>query len=45
MKQTRVPVPLTPDQHEIIKKAADELGLTISAYMRVAALEKVKRDG
>lgn len=45
MKQVRVPVPLSPEQHEAIKAAADALGLTLSAYLRVAALEKVKRDG
>lgn len=44
MKQVRVPVPLDAEQHKAIKKAADDLGLTLSAYMRVAALEKVKRD-
>lgn len=37
---SRVPVPLTKGQHETIKKAADQYGLGIAAYMRVAALEK-----
>ena len=41
----RIPVALSDEQHKAIKQAAQALGLTISAYVRVAALEKVRRDG
>lgn len=42
MTKPRVPVTLTKEQHEIITKAAESVGLTISAYLRLAALEKAK---
>ena len=37
----RVPVTLEDDQHKKISAAADAVGLTISAYLRFAALERV----
>jgi uncharacterized protein (DUF1778 family) len=40
----RIPVPLSEEQHRAIKAAADALGLTMSQYLRVAALEKAKSD-
>lgn len=40
MTKTRVPVSLTDEQHAALLAAADKVGLTISAYIRMAALEK-----
>lgn len=40
----RVPVTLDNDQHAIIAAAAEAVGLTISAYLRMAALERAKRE-
>lgn len=42
MTKPRVPVTLTDAQHEKILKAANADGLTISAFMRTAALEKAR---
>ena len=39
----RVPVTLSNEQHEIITKAANAVGLTVSAFLRLAALEKAKQ--
>lgn len=40
-KPVRVPVSLTEDQHKALTKEAERLGLTISAFMRMAALERM----
>ena len=40
----RVPVTLTPDQRDLLEAKAAKLGLTISAYIRMAALEKANKD-
>lgn len=40
----RLSITLTTKQHDKIKAAADELGLSISAFLSVAAAEKIKRD-
>jgi len=39
-KPVRVPVSLTAEQYGAILAAAEKLGLTISAYIRMAALAK-----
>lgn len=39
-KDIRVPVSLNEAQHREISKAASRLGLTLSAFIRMAALEK-----
>lgn len=39
-KDIRVPVSLTPEQHQLLTQAASERGLTLSAFIRMAALEK-----
>lgn len=44
MKNKRVPISLTEDQHQALEQAAAAMGLTISSYIRLAALERVKRD-
>lgn len=44
-KSIRIPVTLTEDQHEKLTAAAEALGLTISAYIRAAALREAGRDG
>ena len=36
----RVPITLTESQHLNLTKAAEKLGLTISAYIRMVALER-----
>lgn len=45
MTQQRIAIPLTDEQREILERNAKALGLTLSAYIRLAALEKAKRDG
>ena len=40
-KDVRVPVSLTTAQHEQLTAAARTLGLTLSAFIRLAALERV----
>lgn len=44
MNNPRVPVTLTDEQHEILKAAAAKVGLTISAYIRMAALKEAQRN-
>ena len=44
MKNKRVPISLTEDQHKALEQAAAAMGLTISSYIRLAALELAKRD-
>tara|TARA_R110002153_G_scaffold261335_1_gene421708 strand:- start:48 stop:329 length:282 start_codon:yes stop_codon:yes gene_type:complete len=44
MEKKRVPISLTEDQHKALEQAAAAMGLTISSYIRLAALERVKRD-
>jgi uncharacterized protein (DUF1778 family) len=44
MEKKRVPISLTEDQHKSLEQAAAAMGLTISSYIRLAALERVKRD-
>lgn len=39
-KTVRVPVSLTEEQHERLTQAAERLGLTISAFIRMAALKE-----
>ena len=39
-KTLRVPVTLTDDQHAKLVASAERRGLTISAFIRMAALEK-----
>lgn len=43
MNKPRVPVTLTDEQHQLLTKAAEAVGLTISAYIRMAALEKATK--
>jgi len=40
----RVPITLNDEQHARLKQAAEKLGLTISAYIRMVALEKAGND-
>jgi uncharacterized protein (DUF1778 family) len=40
----RVAVALTVDQHDKLKKAAQEAGLTLSSFLRMLALERVRND-
>ena len=42
-KTIRVPVALTEEQHEVLSRAASEIGLTLSAFLRAAALEKARK--
>lgn len=39
MNKKRAVINLTDGQHEIILKAAEKLGLSVPAYMKVKALE------
>lgn len=41
----RIPVVLTPEQHEILSRAAAALGLPLSAFLRMAALDMATRRG
>lgn len=43
MQGLRIQVGLTKDQHAVLAAAAEKVGLTISAYLRVAALEKAAK--
>jgi len=40
----RLSITLSRKQHTKIKAAADELGLSISGFLSVAAAEKIQRD-
>lgn len=40
----RLSITLTKKQHTKIKEAAEELGLSISGFLSVAAAEKIQRD-
>jgi uncharacterized protein (DUF1778 family) len=40
MTKPRVPVTLTDEQHAVILAAAERVGLTISAFIRMAALKE-----
>ena len=42
--KTRIPVTLTGEQHESLTRAAEKVGLTISAYIRMVALEKANTN-
>jgi uncharacterized protein (DUF1778 family) len=43
-REKMISVRLTPDEHDRLTRAADEVGLKISQYLRVAALEKARRE-
>jgi uncharacterized protein (DUF1778 family) len=45
MNKPRVPVTLTEEQHKTLLTAAEAVGLTISAYIRMAALERAAGGG
>ncbi len=42
MAQKRAIVNLTDDQHKVLKEAADMLGLSVPAFLRVKALEAAR---
>ena len=44
-RSERIPVQVTPDEKEELEKAAAELGLGVSTYMRLKALEAARSDG
>lgn len=37
--EKKVLVPMTDEQHDQIKKKADEMGLPVTAYMRIMSLQ------
>ena len=39
-----VSVRLTPDEHALMAESADAIGLKLSQFLRVAALEKARRE-
>lgn len=41
----RVPITLTEEQHAALQEAATELGLTISSFIRMKALEALRKQG
>lgn len=43
-EKTRLSITLSQAQYEKIKAAADELGISISSFLSVAAMEKLQRD-
>jgi uncharacterized protein (DUF1778 family) len=43
-KQQRTPVKLSREQRLTIKKAAEYAGITMTAYIRQAALKEARRD-
>ena len=44
LKEERINLMAEPSFVRKLEKAAKSLGLSISAYLRIAALEKMKRD-
>ena len=42
--ERRIGVRLSTEQHELVASAATQKGLTVSAYVRMAALEKANRE-
>lgn len=42
-KPIRVPVPLKPEVYAKLSEAAEKSGLALSAYLRMAALERADR--
>ena len=42
LRDSRVPVLLTADEKETLQKAADYVGLPLSTYIRVKALEAAR---
>jgi uncharacterized protein (DUF1778 family) len=43
-RTVRVPIMLTTAEHAIVSSAATHAGVTISDYLRTAALAKAKRN-
>ena len=43
-EKTRLSITLSQAQYEKIKAAAEELGISISSYLSIAAAEKLQRD-
>jgi uncharacterized protein (DUF1778 family) len=39
LKETKIEVRVTPDEKEQIRQAAEERGLTMSALVRIAAMQ------
>jgi uncharacterized protein (DUF1778 family) len=37
-------IELTEDHYQVVKEAADSVGLSFMAYVRTAVLEKARRD-
>lgn len=44
-KETRALISFTKEQREALTAAAEKLGMTFSTYVRMAALERMIRDG
>ena len=42
--KTRLSITLSQVQYEKVKAAAAELGISISSYLSIAAMEKIQRD-
>lgn len=45
LRTSRVPIMLTEEERELFTAAAEDSGLTLSAWLRLAAREKAAREG
>lgn len=42
MAQKKVPIMFTVEQYDMIEKSAKSVGLTVSSYIRMTVLEKIR---
>lgn len=43
-RDVRVPVVMTAEEHKVIKDAAERMGVGVSTYLRLKALEAARND-
>lgn len=45
IRENSLTVPMNEDEKKAIKRAADEMGVTMSAFARIAMKEFIKKEG
>ena len=45
IRENSLTVPMNEDEKKSIKRAADEMGVTMSAFARIALREFIKKEG
>ena len=45
IRENSLTVPMNDDEKKAIKRAADEMGVTMSAFARIAMKEFIKKEG